>query len=198
MTVLLLDSRWPSMVPFDLLGSLQGTCTFTDEVPVGVRWNLPDHIAAGPDTILVSTNAWDPQVHQAITRGDEVLEVPSRTDATGTAVALMRQALRRGEWEQSQTHASLVPYLLEESQEFVEAVRDDLGDEAIRDELGDLLLQVLFHAEIADRRGAFDFSGVAQAFVDKMAARQPYLFDGSTGIVSIEEQEELWQKGKNA
>ena len=111
------------------------------------------------------------------------------------AVGVMRAAVGRGEWERTQTHESLIPYLEEESQEFIEAIHSG-DDEHMKSELGDVLLQVLFHAEIAARQGRFDIFDVAASFVAKMQSRSPYLFDGSTGIVDTDEQQRLWAQGK--
>ena len=69
-------------------------------------------------------------------------------------------------------------------------------EEELLKELGDVLLQVLFHAEIAARRGAWDFTDVAASFVAKMRSRSPYLFDGTEGVIDTEEQERLWAEGK--
>ena len=139
------------------------------------------------------------------------------------AVKVMRAACTRGEWEAKQTHQSLLPYLSEEVEEFIEAVEaytraveadagDNAGDgaslgassgleqaeKALKEELSDVLLQVLFHADIASRRGTWDLDDVAHAFVEKIRSREPFLFDGSTGMVSEAEQERLWQAGKQA
>ena len=116
-------------------------------------------------------------------------------DSFHEAVRVMQSAVSRGEWERGQTHESLIPYLREESEEFIESIH--IGDaEDMKKELGDVLLQVLFHAEIAARRGDFTIFDVAASFVEKMRSRSPYLFDGSTGIVDSEEQERLWAVGK--
>ena len=80
--------------------------------------------------------------------------------------------------------------------EFAAAVEEGASESELCTELGDVLLQVLFHAEIAARRGAFDFGDVATSFVRKMRSRAPYLFDGSTGVVSVERQDTLWARGK--
>ena len=80
--------------------------------------------------------------------------------------------------------------------ELADAVRDGADPEVLRSELGDVFLQVLFHAEIAARRGDFDLDDVAQSFVDKMRARAPYLFDGTQDVVPAEEQKRLWELGK--
>lgn len=91
------------------------------------------------------------------------------------ALALMRDLRARCEWDRVQTHSSLRPYLIEEAHEVDEAIA--LGNDAtLRDELGDLLLQVLFHAVVAEERGAFSMSDVAGALVSKMRARHPHLY----------------------
>ncbi|WP_236684293.1 MazG nucleotide pyrophosphohydrolase domain-containing protein [Corynebacterium epidermidicanis] len=118
------------------------------------------------------------------------------------AVEVMSRALEIGEWERSMTHLSLLPFLVEEAAEFADAVRAHHqhatadSERELKNELSDVLLQVLFHAELARRRGAFDIGDVAQAFVDKLQARAPYLFDGTSEIVQVAEQERLWQLGK--
>lgn len=197
MIVLLLDSRWPTMIPFPFMSRLNGTLRFTDEVPISVRWNLGDALPSDQDVdILVSTNEHDAAVREAIANGAEVWEVDSRKDSVGQAVHAMERALRYGEWEQSQTHQSLIPYLEEETAEFIEAVTNEHSDKELCSELGDLFLQVLFHAEIASRRGAFDFQDVAQSFVDKLHSRSPYFFDGSDRLIPVEEQEHFWALGK--
>ena len=112
------------------------------------------------------------------------------------AIDVMAAARRTGEWEAGQTHASLLPYLIEEAFEFIDAVNEG-GD--IVDELSDLLLQVLFQAEVADD---FDIDDVAAAFVDKMRMRKPYLFDGSRDLgegaelMPLDEQEAAWSAGR--
>lgn len=131
-------------------------------------------------------------------------EVPgSVMDELEDAVALMTRALRQGEWEQSQTHHSLLAYLREETEELAEVIdRVDADHEAEIDqqelcrELSDILLQVLFHAEIANRRGSFDIGHVAGAFVAKMNNRAPYLFEDAERPVSREEQDRLWAEGR--
>ncbi len=78
-------------------------------------------------------------------------------------------------WDARQTHASLVEYLVEEAYETVEAIED--GDDAgLREELGDLLLQVVFHARIAQDDEGWDIDDVAQGIVDKLIRRHPHVF----------------------
>ncbi|KPH77055.1 nucleotide pyrophosphohydrolase [Corynebacterium ulcerans] len=196
MMVLLLDPRWPTMVPVEMLKKLSGKITFTDDVPVQAQRILAKCVQAGTEEIVASTNEADPVVVKTIDRGAQILEVASRKEAVRQARVVMAHALRRGEWEQMQTHHSLIPYLEEESAEVIHAIREGALDEELMEELGDVLLQVLFHAEIAARRGSFDFEDVAASFVQKMKKRQPYLFDGSTGVVPVSEQERLWSAGK--
>ncbi|AGF71974.1 MazG nucleotide pyrophosphohydrolase domain-containing protein [Corynebacterium halotolerans] len=199
MTVLLLDDRWPSMIPLEAYGRLAGPVAYTDEVPVNVRWNFGDLVRPDGPGVLVSTNERDPRVVERVDAGDDVIAAPSRKDPVRDALHAMTRARSMGEWEASQTHESLLPYLTEETGEFAQAVGEwgETGDEAqLCRELGDVLLQVFFHAELASRRGAFDFSDVAGSFVAKLRSRAPYLFDGSTGMVSEQEQERLWREGK--
>lgn len=91
----------------------------------------------------------------------------------------MRDLRRRCEWDRAQTHESLRPYLIEEAYEVDDAIQQVTagGDSgALRDELGDLLLQVLFHAVVAEERGAFTLYDVARALITKMRARHPHLY----------------------
>jgi len=78
-------------------------------------------------------------------------------------------------WDREQTHASIKPYLIEETYELVEAI-DNKDDAGMREELGDLLLQVVFHADMAKERGAFDIGDVADAVSAKMVSRHPHVF----------------------
>lgn len=90
-------------------------------------------------------------------------------------LALMRDLRARCDWDAAQTHQSLRPYLIEEAHELDDALRTG-DDGATRDELGDLLLQVLFHAVIAEERGAFSMRDVGDSLVAKMRARHPHLY----------------------
>jgi MazG family protein len=90
-------------------------------------------------------------------------------------LALMRDLRRRCEWDAAQTHESLRPYLIEEAHEVDEALME-ANDVRLREELGDLLLQILFHAVIAEERGAFGMHDVAEGFVTKMKGRHPHLY----------------------
>lgn len=96
---------------------------------------------------------------------------------TDRLVEVMEVLRRRCPWDAEQTHRSLVQYLLEEAAETVEAIES--GDDAhLREELGDLLLQIVFHAEIAT---AFDLEDVARGIADKLVSRHPHVFAPAGG-----------------
>ncbi|WP_297693139.1 nucleoside triphosphate pyrophosphohydrolase [Phenylobacterium sp.] len=99
-------------------------------------------------------------------------------------------------WDIEQTFATIALYTVEEAYEVADAIeRGDLKD--LRDELGDLLLQVVFHARMAEEDGAFDFDDVARAINDKMVRRHPHVFaDESYG--SLAEQKQGWEQLKAA
>lgn len=88
---------------------------------------------------------------------------------------VMRRLRAECPWKAEQTHRSLARYLLEEAHETIEAL--DTGDaEHLREELGDLLLQVYFHAVIAEEAGVFDLGDVARGITEKMVRRNPHVF----------------------
>ncbi|MDN8578641.1 MazG nucleotide pyrophosphohydrolase domain-containing protein [Corynebacterium bovis] len=278
MSVVLLDPRFPAMIPVDAVQLLGGDVSYTEEVPVRVRWIIADlggHTVEESD-VLVTTDLEHELVEERLERGDDLVTAPSllvhlepdreleapagssdpvtvsgggvvdgqivgtdehtvavaglrrttRTDVPASvmdeiedAVALMARALRQGEWEQSMSHGDLVRHLREETEEFAEVVAlweaaaagDDAAprgehggqvrvdrwlEQELCTELADVLLQVLFHAEIANRRGAFDIGHVAGAFVAKLRSRAPYLFEDVERPVTAAEQNDLWARGK--
>ena len=82
-------------------------------------------------------------------------------------------------WDLAQNFSTIAPYTLEEAYEVADAIaRDDLAD--LKDELGDLLLQVVFHARMAEEQGAFDFGAVVQAISEKLIRRHPHVFADET------------------
>ncbi len=109
----------------------------------------------------------------------------------------MRRLRRDCPWKREQTHRSLARYLQEETAETLEAI--DTGDDAhLREELGDLLLQVYFHAVIAEERGAFTLDDVARDISDKMHRRNPHVFGPHNGPteLSAAEVDAQWQRIK--
>ena len=246
MTIIKLDSRFPTAIPLEAASLLTGEVSYTEEVPIRVRWAIADaggHSVSQAE-LLVTTDMENDEVLDRLDAGEKVYSVElddapdpaapaaqvvaapqqdsvkepepepvaepgaepvaepltpqeqlaaARLPHVVEAVDIMAAARRTGQWEARQTHKSLLPYLIEEAYEFVDAVNEG-GD--IRSELSDLLLQILFHAEIAED---FDFDDVATDFILKMRARQPYLFDGTVAegeMVSEDEQERLWAYGR--
>ena len=103
-------------------------------------------------------------------------------------------------WDAEQTHESLVGYLIEESLEVVEAIEDG-SDAALVEELGDLLLQMVFHAEIAAQQGRFTIDDVARGIADKLIARHPYVFadaDVPDDLLASWEQRKRAEKGRTS
>lgn len=99
-------------------------------------------------------------------------------------------------WDRKQTHASLLNYLIEESYEYIDAV--EAGDKAnMREELGDVLLQVVFHAQLASETGDFDFAAVVQGIADKLVRRHPHVF-GDVKLDGAEAVEVKWAELKQA
>lgn len=119
-------------------------------------------------------------------------------DPLREAAETMRAVRDRCVWSQAIDHRALVPYLVEESSELIDAVEE--GDRAeLREELGDLLWQVLFHAEIASRdpKDPFDIDDVARGLTDKMVRRHPHVFAGEVANTP-EEVLVLWNAAKAA
>ena len=97
-------------------------------------------------------------------------------------------------WDLEQDFPTIAPHTIEEAYEVAEAIRT--GDMAeLRDELGDLLFQVVFYAQMADERGAFDFEDVAGGVADKMVRRHPHVFGGQT-VDSAAHMTERWEAQK--
>ncbi len=120
----------------------------------------------------------------------------SRSARFAELVKLFRTLLDPGgcPWDREQTHETLIPYLREEAEEFIAAVRS--GDrEHMREELGDILLQVMFHSELAEREGAFTIEDVIGGLIDKLTRRHPHVF-ADTVVGSSREVVENWNRIK--
>ncbi len=89
-------------------------------------------------------------------------------------------------WDREQSHESLKPYIIEETYEVLDAI-DRKDDDELREELGDLLLQIVFHAEIAAEEGRFTIDDVARTIVEKLKRRHPHVF----GDVEVEDSGEV-------
>jgi ATP diphosphatase len=98
-------------------------------------------------------------------------------------------------WDVEQNFATIAPYTIEEAYEVADAIdRGDMHD--LKDELGDLLLQVVFHARMAEEAGHFAFDDVVRAICDKMVRRHPHVFAGVV-VSGLEEQTLAWEQGKH-
>ena len=111
-------------------------------------------------------------------------------------MARLRDPERGCPWDVQQDFASIAPYTIEEAYEVADAIdRGDFDD--LRDELGDLLLQVVFHAQMAQEAGLFDFADVADAISRKMRRRHPHVF-GDVRYADAEAQKQAWEDIKTA
>ncbi|KRF06426.1 hypothetical protein ASG88_19925 [Nocardioides sp. Soil777] len=125
---------------------------------------------------------------------------PASGESLVEFVAVMRRLRAECPWKAAQTHGSLARYLLEEAHETLEAI--DAGElsgdwDHLREELGDLLLQVYFHAAIAEERGEWTIDDVAADIVAKLRRRNPHVFGEPTGeTLTAEEVNAEWERRK--
>jgi tetrapyrrole methylase family protein/MazG family protein len=98
-------------------------------------------------------------------------------------------------WDRRQTHKSLKPYLLEESHEVLDAI-DRGGAQDLREELGDLLLQVVFHSQMAKEKGKFNFQQVAKTIGDKLVRRHPHVFGPKGASRKMKDINRKWEELK--
>ena len=200
MTVVLVDPRRPALVPVDAVALLTGDVQYTEEMPIKVPWSLPSARPAYdgvPAAVLLSSDAGHPAVVTRIAAGERVISAPPPQpgERLVDAVALMDKLRTAGPWESQQTHDSLRRYLLEETYELFDAVHGGNLSE-LRDELGDVLLQVLFHARIAEDapEQSFDIDDVADALVRKLGNRVPAVLAGES--ITLEDQLAQWEQRK--
>jgi ATP diphosphatase len=109
-------------------------------------------------------------------------------------MAVLRDPVAGCPWDVQQTFASIAPYTIEEAYEVADAIERG-ATEDLREELGDLLLQVVFHARMAEEAGLFDFGGVVEAITAKLVRRHPHVF-GDAGALSSDEVKSLWGRIK--
>jgi XTP/dITP diphosphohydrolase len=200
MTVILVDPRRPSLVPVEAIALLSGEVQYTEEMPVAVPWSLPSARSAhtGEDApVLLSSDPDHPSVTARLAAGERLISAPARQpgERLMDAVAMMDKLRTAGPWESEQTHDSLRRFLLEETYELFDAVR--CGDtDSLRDELGDVLLQVLFHARIAEDAPSHPFAidDVADALLRKLGNRAPGVLAGES--ISLDEQLAQWEERK--
>ena len=202
MIVVLFDPRRPSLVPVEAIELLTGEVQYTEEMPVAVPWSLPAArpVHSGDDApVLLSSDPDHPAVTARLAAGARLISAPEtpRGERLVDAVAMMDKLRTAGPWESEQTHDSLRRFLLEETYELLDAVRGGNADQ-LREELGDVLLQVLFHARIAEDAPQFPFTidDVAVTLMRKLGNRVPGVLAGQS--ISLEEQLAQWEERKAA
>ncbi len=121
---------------------------------------------------------------------------PSTIEDLLAIMARLRDPQRGCPWDIEQTFASVAPYTIEEAYEVADAI-DRKALPELREELGDLLLQVVFHAQMAQEHGAFNFADVVAAICDKMIRRHPHVF-GDAKIADAQAQTLAWEHAKRA
>ncbi|MFM9379425.1 MazG family protein [Gordonia sp. VNK21] len=205
MTVVLLDPSRPDMIPVGAARVLAGGHVFvTEDVHPTLLWHLgsygrsDDEGAYAPQATVLTSDREHPVVAARIRGGDQVIEgEPVPGGRLLQAVELMDRLRRTGPWEQRQTHDSLRRYLLEEVYELLDAF--DHGTQSDKcSELGDLLLQVLFHARIAEDSAIqpFGIDDVAGSFIAKVSGRTPGILSGEHD--NLERQIREWEEAKAA
>jgi MazG family protein len=179
------------------------TCGPLDDEPLKDGWGL----VADPDS---------PRVVELARAGARVTAGPARPPdgltaahaapvarraAAALADVVVVMARLRGPdgcpWDREQTHASLEVHLLEEAHEVLEAIDENLLEADLEEELGDLLLQVAFHARIAEQDGRFDIAGVGRGLAGKLIHRHPHVF-GATAVAGAAEVVANWEAIKAA
>ena len=160
-----------------------GSSAVLDGVEVDrVVWLLEEAAAAGVAAELEAA-------------GHGVTVLPAACGAPGARflelVAVMDRLRRECPWDREQTPRTLARYLLEETHETLEAI--ETGDaEHLQEELGDLLLQVVFHARIAEESGSFDVDDVTRGITEKLVHRHPHVFAGLE-VADAEEVDRNWE-----
>lgn len=203
MTVVLVDPRRPSLVPVEALALLAGEVVYTEELPIVVPWSLPaarSVLVGASDVqapVLLSSDRNHPDVLARLEAGEALIAAPDAAPGERLidAVAIMDRLRSTGPWESEQTHDSLRRFLLEETYELFDAVRSGDADELCA-ELGDVLLQVLFHARIAEDapENPFSIDDVADSLLRKLSNRAPAVLAGEE--ITLAEQVAQWEERK--
>ena len=200
MTVILVDPRRPTLVPIEAVELLGGDVQYTEEMASAVATSLPSARSvrtAPPAPTLLSSDPEHVDVVARITAGEPVITAPAPRpgDRLVDAVEIMDRLRTSGPWESEQTHDSLRRYLLEETYELFDAVHGGDAHE-VRDELGDVLLQVLFHARIAQEapHNSFTIDDVSDALVRKLVNRVPTVLAGEP--ITLADQLAQWEQRK--
>jgi len=200
MTVILVDPRRPTLVPIEAVGLLGGDVQYTEEMASAVSASLPSARSVRTDPpapVLLSSDPEHADVTARVAAGEQVITAPAPRpgDRLVDAVEIMDRLRTAGPWESEQTHDSLRRFLLEETYELFDAVHGGNAHE-VRDELGDVLLQVLFHARIAQEapRDSFTIDDVSDALVRKLVNRVPTVLAGEP--ITLADQLVQWEQRK--
>ena len=200
MTVILVDPRRPTLVPIEAVGLLGGDVQYTEEMASAVSASLPSARSVRTDPpapVLLSSDPEHADVTARVAAGEQVITAPAPRpgDRLVDAVEIMDRLRTAGPWESEQTHDSLRRFLLEETYELFDAVHGGNAHE-VRDELGDVLLQVLFHARIAQEapRDSFTIDDVSDALVRKLVNRVPTVLAGEP--ITLADQLAQWEQRK--
>ena len=200
MTVILVDPRRPTLVPIEAVGLLGGDVQYTEEMASAVSASLPSARSVRTDPpapVLLSSDPDHADVTARVAAGEQVITAPAPRpgDRLVDAVEIMDRLRTAGPWESEQTHDSLRRYLLEETYELFDAVHSGNAHE-VRDELGDVLLQVLFHARIAQEapHNSFTIDDVSDALVRKLVNRVPTVLAGEP--ITLADQLAQWEQRK--
>ncbi|KAA2316901.1 nucleoside triphosphate pyrophosphohydrolase [Pseudooceanicola sediminis] len=131
------------------------------------------------------------------TRQDPIHDVPAGLPRLLQIMRRLRDPDTGCPWDIEQDFASIAPYTIEEAYEVADAIeRDQMGE--LEGELGDLLLQVVFHAQMAEEKDIFTFDSVAERVAQKMISRHPHIFAGENRDKSAEQQTVDWEQIKAA
>ncbi|WP_414635520.1 MazG family protein [Actinophytocola sp.] len=201
-TVVLLDPAHGPVLPVAALPAIRAARAVyrTGEVAVPVDPAPPvDDLRAAAPVVLFTGSLSDPHARALLAAGAELIEpVPRRSLVAAVEVMDRLRSPGGCPWDAEQTHDSLRQYLVEECFELLEAIED--GDRvALREELGDVLLQVLFHARVAqeDPDDPFTIDDVAETLVTKLVARHPHVFAGGDPAVrDARTQQRRWEELK--
>ncbi|WP_372444777.1 MazG family protein [Crossiella equi] len=205
--VVVLGERLGEVLPLAVLPLVRGAAEVYAE-PAG--WGLPvpppveELLAVAGPVVLLTTDPATPAATALVAAGAELVRTPEPPGAALVQAARTMDVLRSPggcPWDAEQTHDSLRQYLVEETYELLEAIED--GDRAaLREELGDVLLQVLFHARVAqeDPADPFSIDEVAAELVAKLVGRHPHVFheDGDPAVRDAHTQEKRWEELKQA
>ncbi len=114
---------------------------------------------------------------------------------TENLLRIVSELRKKCPWDRKQTHRTLIPYLMEEAYETLEAIRSGKA-QSMREELGDLLLQVVLHAEIASEKSGFGFEEIADGIAQKMIRRHPHIYGSEKAALSGKVHSQRWTELK--